>query len=79
MCLTLPVEVVEVDGAWATVETSLGRRRASTLVLPDVQPGDWAILAAGTLIEILDPQAAHEITAAVNAATGADDAGGMPR
>jgi hydrogenase assembly chaperone HypC/HupF len=69
MCLTAPVRVISIDGAIAVVTSGGQRRVASTLAVPDVQPGDWAILAAGMLVRVLDPETADQITAAVQAAT----------
>ena len=69
MCLTAPVRVISIDGAMAVVASGDQRRVASTLAVPEVQPGDWAILAAGMLVRVLDPETAHQIMAAVQAAT----------
>jgi hydrogenase assembly chaperone HypC/HupF len=69
MCLTAPVRVISIDGAMAVVASGDRQRVAYTLAVPEVQPGDWAILAAGMLVRVLDPETAHQITAAVQAAT----------
>jgi hydrogenase assembly chaperone HypC/HupF len=73
MCLTMPVRVLSVDGAWAEVEIGAGRRRASALAVPEVRAGDWALLAAGSLVRILDNDLAAEVAAAFHAATITDD------
>ena len=73
MCLTQPARVIAVDGSWAEVEIGDLRRRASTLPVPEVRPGDWAILSAGTLVRILEPDLAEQIKAAIGLAT-TDDA-----
>jgi hydrogenase expression/formation protein HypC len=70
MCLTAPVRVISIDGGMATVETGGLRRSASTLVVPEVRPGDWALMTAGTLVRVLDPAVAAELAAAVRTATG---------
>jgi hydrogenase expression/formation protein HypC len=72
MCLTLPVRVISVDDGVAVVEVDGLRRTASTLAVPEAGPGDWAILAAGLLLRVLDPAAAHEIAAALHLATDDD-------
>ncbi|MGZ8562188.1 MAG: HypC/HybG/HupF family hydrogenase formation chaperone [Candidatus Limnocylindria bacterium] len=72
MCLTMPARVIAVDDAWAEIEIGGLRRTASTLPVPGVQPGDWALLAAGSLIRILDSEAAQQIAAAVRLATTDD-------
>jgi hydrogenase assembly chaperone HypC/HupF len=69
MCLTLPARVISVDGAWAEVEIGGLRRTASTLPVPEVRPGDWGLLAAGSLVRILEPDIARQIAAAVQLAT----------
>jgi hydrogenase maturation factor len=43
-------------------------RHASTLVVPEVAVGDWVIVAAGTILERIDPLQAAQLTAAVNEA-----------
>ena len=61
MCVGFPGRVIGVDEVGATVRT-LGRTgRASTLLLPDVVVGDWVYVAAGTIVERLDPAEAAEI------------------
>jgi hydrogenase expression/formation protein HypC len=70
MCLTAPVHVITVDGGLATVEVGGLRRTASTLVVPEVRAGDWALMTAGTLVRVLDPGIAAELAAAVRTATG---------
>jgi hydrogenase maturation factor len=69
MCLTSPVRVVAVDGPVATIELGDGlRRRASTLAVPGVVPGDWALLSSGMLVRLLDPAIAAELAAAFHTA-----------
>ncbi len=70
MCLTAPVRVVSIDDGMATVEVGGVRRLATTLALPEVRPGDWALMTAGTLVRILDPAVAAELEAAFRTATG---------
>jgi hydrogenase expression/formation protein HypC len=69
MCLTLPVRVISIQGHTAVVDIGGQRRVASTLAVPDVRAGDWAILAAGLLVRIVDPSAARQIRAALRLAT----------
>jgi hydrogenase assembly chaperone HypC/HupF len=61
MCISYPGHVVAVDADGATVRTEGRLRRASTLVVPDVRAGDWVTVAAGTIVDRLDPAEAHEI------------------
>jgi hydrogenase assembly chaperone HypC/HupF len=69
MCLTMPARVISLDGTWAEIEIGGLRRRASALPVPEVRPGDWALVAAGSLIRLLDSELAKEIAAAVRLAT----------
>ena len=69
MCLTTPVRVIDVHDGSATVEVAGRRRRASTAAVPEVAPGDWAILAAGVLVRVLDAETAREVAAAFRLAT----------
>lgn len=68
MCISFPGTVIEVDPTGALVETDGRRRRASTLLLPDVCPGDRVVVAAGTIVERLDPSEAAEIDALLRTA-----------
>ena len=78
MCLTMPARVITVDGPWADVDVDGTRRRASTLPVPDVRPGDWGLVAAGTIIRLLDPELAHEIADAVRATRHASEPSSLP-
>ena len=68
MCIGFPGRVVAVDEFGAMVETEGRRRRASTLFLPDIAVGDWVAVAAGTIVERLEPDQAAEIQAILNQA-----------
>ena len=63
MCIAFPGRVLAVDDDGATVDLGGRRRRASTLLLPDIAPGDWVVVAAGTIVERLDPHDAQDIRA----------------
>jgi hydrogenase maturation factor len=59
-----------VDAGIATVAVGGQRRTASILPVPDVRPGDWALMTAGTLIRVLDPAVAADLADAFHTATG---------
>lgn len=61
MCIAFPGRVVDLDADGAIVEMEGRRRRASTLFLPDIALGDWVTVAAGTIVERLEPEDAAEI------------------
>jgi len=66
MCLGTPGRVVAIDADGATVETDGRRRRANTLILPDIAVGEWVYVAAGTVIQRLAPDEAEAIRAAID-------------
>ena len=68
MCIAFPGLVVELDRGVAVVETEGRRRRASTLLLPGIAVGDWVTVAAGTIVDRLEPGEAAEIQTLLRAA-----------
>lgn len=62
MCLDFPGRVVARTGDSVTVESDGRRRKASTLLYPDVSVGDRVYVAAGTVVEVLDDESANQIT-----------------
>ncbi|MBD3648156.1 MAG: HypC/HybG/HupF family hydrogenase formation chaperone [Pseudomonadales bacterium] len=55
MCLAVPVRVLEVLGeSEAIVDLSGVRSRVSTLLVDDLQPGDYVIMHVGHAIARLD-------------------------
>lgn len=60
MCLGFPGRVTAIDVSGATIDTEGRQRRASTLLMPGLAVGDWVFVAAGTVIDRLEPaEAAH--------------------
>jgi hydrogenase assembly chaperone HypC/HupF len=72
VCIEFPSRVVSVDEHGATVDREGRLRRASTLLLPDIEPGDWVFVAAGTIVERLQPDEAQMIRTALLEALDAD-------
>jgi hydrogenase assembly chaperone HypC/HupF len=70
MCLDFPGRVVERDGDSCLVESGGRKRRASTLLVPDVAVGDWVYVTAGTVVERLDDIAAEQISHEIAIARG---------
>jgi len=71
MCLDFPGLVISRNGDQVVVETDGRRRHATTLLVPDIEVGDWVYVAAGAVIERLDADSAARVTAELNAAKGA--------
>jgi len=59
MCLAVPAQLVDVDGANATADLHGNRMAISTLLTPDVAVGDWVLLHAGFAIQRIDAEAAR--------------------
>lgn len=70
MCIPFPGRVTAVDTEGATVSIDGAVRRASTLVVPDVRPGDWVLVASGAILRRLEPDDAREVVALLRAARG---------
>lgn len=70
MCLTAPARVLARQEGSATVLIGGRERRASTLVVPEVEVGDWVIVAAGTILQRLDAEEARQLAVAVGKAYG---------
>lgn len=70
MCLIAPARVLSVGDGDATVLLGGRERRASTLVVPQVEAGDWVIVAAGTIMQRLDADEARRLSGAVETAYG---------
>jgi hydrogenase maturation factor len=60
MCLDFCALVISRDGDEVVVDNEGRRRRASALLMPDVAVGEWVYVAAGTVIDRVDPQAAAQ-------------------
>lgn len=80
MCLGFPGRVVALDEGGAVVDVEGRRRRASTLLVPEVAIGDWVYVAAGAIVDRIDPAEAEAIRSllleAIVASEG--DGGGRP-
>ncbi len=58
MCLAVPARVVESDGKEAIADLHGNRVRVSTLLIPDIQDGDWILMHAGFAIQRIDAEEA---------------------
>lgn len=70
MCVSYPARVLSVEADAALVDIDNQQRRASLLLVPDVRPGDWVVVTAGTIIERLEPEQAAEIRRLLDQAAG---------
>lgn len=60
MCLSVPAEVLEIDGLRAKVSVGGATYEAGLHLVEDVQVGDYLLIHAGYAIEKIDPQEAAE-------------------
>lgn len=66
MCIGIPMQVVEVDGAFAWCEGRGRRERLNALLLDELSPGDWVYATLGHAREVLTAQRAGEINMALD-------------
>jgi hydrogenase assembly chaperone HypC/HupF len=72
VCLGFPGRVSAIDAGGATIDTEGRRRRASTLLMPELAVGDWVFVAAGTVIRRLEPNEAAKVRSTLLAAIAVD-------
>ena len=61
MCLTSPARVLAIDGEMALVDLDGQSRRASLALVPDAAVGDWVLVAAGLVLEVMDETEVKEL------------------
>lgn len=66
MCLGIPMQVLEIDGAFAWCEGRGRRERLNTLLLDELLPGDWVYAVLGQAREKLTAQRVTEINLALD-------------
>lgn len=62
MCLAIPYRVLEVKGK-GRVEIEVGgvRQEISTLLVPEVEAGDWVLVNLGCVVARIEEEEAREI------------------
>jgi len=61
MCVTSPGRVQSADGEWAIVDLDGVERSASLALVPDAAVGDWVLVAAGLVLEVLGDDDVREL------------------
>jgi hydrogenase assembly chaperone HypC/HupF len=74
MCIAFPGRVLAIEGAGVVLEVDGRRRRASTLLQPEVCVGDWVLVGAGTVLRRLEADEAAELTRTLSVARASTDA-----
>jgi hydrogenase expression/formation protein HypC len=60
MCLALPMRITAVEGPLATIASPGLEQRASLMLVPEAQVGDYVLVHAGFAISVLDEAEANE-------------------
>jgi hydrogenase assembly chaperone HypC/HupF len=60
VCIAIPARVVSVDADGAEVEMRGRRRRVSTILQPDLRPGESVLISNGMIVERLSEDEAAE-------------------
>ncbi len=66
MCVGIPMRVVQCDGLSALCEGRDGQRRLDLSLVGEQAPGTWLLAFLDSAREVLDPEAATRIDAALN-------------
>ncbi|SRR5690349_3526083 len=61
MCLAQPARILAIEDGQAIVELDGRRRRASMLRASAVEVGDWALVAAGSVLRRMEPEEAADL------------------
>ena len=59
MCLSIPAEVISVEGEQALVSIDGTKVYISAMLLHDLQPGDFVLIHSGFAIQTIDRQEAE--------------------
>lgn len=59
MCIAIPGRVIELQDGQAQVDALGSPRRAGTALHPDVRVGDYVLVNAGLIVEVLAPDEAQ--------------------
>ena len=60
MCLSVPAEIIEIDGQTAKVSVMGNRQEVSLALLPDSVVGEHVLIHAGFAISLVDEEEAKE-------------------
>lgn len=77
MCVGIPVQVVSVDGLAATAKDGDVTVLVDLSLTGPVEPGAWLLDFLGTAREVLDPDEAQKIRAAIGALRSIMSGGGV--
>ena len=72
MCVTYPGQVLEVARGLALVDIHGRKLRAVTTLVPEISVGDWVVVAAGAVLQIIDADEARIIRELLDGASSDD-------
>lgn len=59
MCLSIPAEVISIEGEQALVSIDGTQMHVSAMLLNDLKPGDFVLIHSGFAIQTIDRQEAE--------------------
>lgn len=59
MCISIPGRVVAIQGYQAEIDVLGARRTARTILVPEVDVGDYVLTSAGLVMQVLDEDEAQ--------------------
>ena len=62
MCLAIPGIIKSINGETAEVDYNGITREAETVFFPDLKTGDFVLVHAGFVIQVLDPDDGEELS-----------------
>jgi hydrogenase expression/formation protein HypC len=65
MCLAIPAQIVELDGALATAEVAGVRRSVSVALCPEAALNDWVLVHVGFALATIDEDEAKKTLALI--------------
>ena len=72
MRISYPARVAYLDANWVLVDQNGRRQRASRILAPHLQTGDWVFVAAGSVIERISSLQAAAIVETLDASVAAE-------
>ena len=61
MCVSLPVQVIQLKSETALVSDGQKQFEVGRCLLPDAQAGDWVLVYAGQMMSMIAPEEAQAI------------------
>lgn len=73
MCLAIPGRIVSIEGGSAVIDYGGVTRQAGLRLMKNAKVGDYALVHAGFVIQILDEDAGEELEKLIEETTGFTD------